>query len=430
MNFKIEKLRNKWEDIISDDTPGVISEEYRKDVTAQLLENQESFLKEASTAPDNVTGNVAKWDPVLISLVRRAAPNMVAFDIAGVQPMSGPTGLIFAMRAEYGQTRNGATQDDEALYNEAVSGYSGAGTQAGDSSGFQTGDFSSTEPATSTTKGTGTATATGEQWGSVGGEAGTIPTMKFKIDSTTVQAKTRALKAEYSVELAQDMKAIHGLEAETELANILANEILAEINREFIRTINIAAKLGGVANATFDVSADSDGRWSIERWKGLVYHLEREANTIAKETRRGRGNIVLCSSDVASALNMVGILDYVPQFSANLTVDDTGNTFAGTINKRLKVYVDPYATIDYVTVGYKGTSPYDAGVFYCPYVPLQMVNTVGEDNFQPKIGFKTRYGIKANPFVAGEAFASTEDGGLNAGVNHYYRKFRVTNILS
>jgi hypothetical protein len=383
-------------------------------------------------APTNSTGgNINNWDPILISLVRRAAPNLVAYDLAGVQPMSGPTGLIFAMKSKY--TSQGGT---EALFNEADTAFSGtqvAGANgAAGPSGLDVGNPNSPHTIDSDRvtghTGTGMGTDSAEALGDAAGNA--FNEMGFSIEKATVTAKSRALKAEYSLELAQDLKAIHGLDAESELANILSTEILAEINREVIRTINSQAKNGAqTSNCTvkgvFDLTSDADGRWSVEKFKGLMVQIEREANTIAKETRRGKGNVIMCSSDVATALAAAGMLDYTPAISANLNVDDTGNLFAGVLNGRTKVFIDPYATTDYVTVGYKGTNPYDAGVFYCPYVPLTMMRAVGENNFQPKIGFKTRYGMASNPFVG----ASPADGLATAKTNQYYRIFRVDNIL-
>ena len=437
-----DKLMEKWSPVLNEDTAGTINDRYKKAVTAQLLENQENALREeagqanflAEDAPANATASAANWNPVLISLVRRSAPNMIAFDIAGVQPMTGPTGLIFAMKSRY---NGGSTSNREALFNEAETNFSGTGTHDSDNaSGFNgitdsaTPDSSLDDNRLTALTGTGLATADGEALGDSAGNA--FNEMGFTIERQTVTAKTRALKAEYTMELAQDLKAIHGLDAETELANILTTEILAEINREVIRTINSQAKTGALqANITtkgvFDLNADADGRWSAEKFKGLMVQIEREANVIAKETRRGKGNFIVCSSDVASALAATGMLDYAPAISANLNVDDTGNTFAGILNGRTRVYVDPYASTDYVTVGYKGTSAYDAGVFYCPYVPLTMVRAVGEETFQPKIGFKTRYGMAANPFVPG---AISNNGLGTAKANQYYRIFRVDNMLA
>ena len=396
---------------------------------------------------DGGGASTSGFDPVLISLVRRAMPNLMAYDLAGVQPMTGPTGLIFAMKSTYKTTKAGVSNGDEALFNEPAVGFSGdsATTANGSASGLDftadgDGDSSILDSAGSVAEGnTGgsniptanraMSTATAEALGSSGGQA--FAEMGFTIEKATVTARSRALKAEYSLELAQDLKAIHGLDAETELANILSTEIMAEINREVVRTINAQAKIGArqdglQVKGIFNLSTDADGRWSVEKFKGLILQLEREANVIAKETRRGKGNIMVCSSDVASALAASGMLDYAPAMSTNLQVDDTGNTFAGVLNGRLRVYIDPYATADYVTVGYKGTNPYDAGVFYCPYVPLTMVRAVGEDTFQPKIGFKTRYGMVSNPFVG-----ATPANGLAANrTNQYYRIFRVDNILA
>jgi hypothetical protein len=358
------------------------------------------------------TGSAVNYDPVLISLVRRAMPNLIAYDVAGVQPMSGPTGLIFAMKARYGDGTVIVTGDPEAGFNEADTDFGGAGTHAGT---LPHGSLDS--PQAAYTTGTGIATATGE--------AADPAELGFTIEKATVTAKTRQLKAEYTMELAQDLKAIHGLDAESELANILSSEILAEINREVIRSINSTAKTGGANVGTdglFDLVADADGRWAVEKFKSLIYQLEVEANAIAKETRRGKGNFVICSSNVASALAAAGQLDYAPAMSTNLSVDDTGNTFAGVLNGRMKVYVDPYTTGDYATVGFRGSNPYDAGLFYCPYVPLTMVRAVDETTFQPKIAFKTRYGLQANPFV------TTSAGIGSANSNQYFRSIRVGNI--
>ena len=439
-----DKLVQKWAPVLNEETAGPISDHYRKQVTAAILENQEKAMREEAQQGSfgmlNEYGtdasNVNNFDPVLISLVRRAMPNLVAYDVCGVQPMTGPTGLIFAMKSRYKTTRGGATSGNEALYNEAITGFSGdsATTQNTDPAGLDAANFDSDSSADDARDVSGFAapgmeTAFGEDLGTSGSSA--FAEMGFTIDKQTVTAKTRALKAEYTMELAQDLKAIHGLEAETELANILSAEILAEINREVIRTINAQAKSGGAltstgaASADFDLNTDADGRWAVEKFKGLMFQLDRDANTIAKETRRGRGNFVICSSDVASALAASGMLDYTPAMSTNLNVDDTGNTFAGVLNGKMRVYIDPYATTDYATVGYKGSNAYDAGVFYCPYVPLTMVRAVGENTFQPKIGFKTRYGIVSNPFVG----TNPTDGLATAKTNQYYRIFRVANIL-
>ena len=439
-----DKLVQKWAPVLNEETAGPISDHYRKQVTAAILENQEKAMREEAQQGSfgmlNEYGtdasNVNNFDPVLISLVRRAMPNLVAYDVCGVQPMTGPTGLIFAMKSRYKTTRGGATSGNEALYNEAITGFSGdsATTQNTDPAGLDAANFDSDSSADDARDVSGFAapgmeTAFGEDLGTSGSSA--FAEMGFTIDKQTVTAKTRALKAEYTMELAQDLKAIHGLEAETELANILSAEILAEINREVIRTINAQAKSGGAltsageASADFDLTTDADGRWSVEKFKGLMFQLDRDANTIAKETRRGRGNFVICSSDVASALAASGMLDYTPAMSTNLNVDDTGNTFAGVLNGKMRVYIDPYATTDYASVGYKGSNAYDAGVFYCRYVPLTMVRAVGENTFQPKIGFKTRYGIVSNPFVG----TNPTDGLATAKTNQYYRIFRVANIL-
>ena len=431
-----DQLVEKWAPVLNEDTAGKIGDSHRKSVTAVVLENTEKALREErnqmnflSESPANSVGQggVSNWDPVLISLVRRAMPNMMAYDVCGVQPMTGPTGLIFAMKARYGA---GNTSSTEALFNEANATYSGDssfGSQPADGSGLAGATDSDSnaddDRVTALTAG-GMTTAKAEL-------SGAFKNMGFTIEKATVTAKSRALKAEYSLELAQDLKAIHGLDAETELSNILSTEILAEINREVIRTINSQAVTGAVSgntavNGIFDLSTDADGRWSAEKFKGLTVQLDREANAIAKATRRGKGNVVICSSDVATALAASGQLDYAPALATNLNVDDTGNTFAGVLNGRIKVYIDPYASADYITVGYKGTNPYDAGVFYCPYVPLTMVRAVGEQDFQPKIGFKTRYGMASNPYVGN----TPADGLATAKTNQYYRIFRVDNILA
>jgi hypothetical protein len=438
-----DQLMEKWAPVLNEESAGKIQDAHRKSVTAAILENQEIALREEGMLNENndtstVTGGVAgNWNPVLIALVRRAMPNLMAYDICGVQPMSGPTGLIFAMKSTFQTTKSGTSAGAEALVNEANINYSGdsgtAGMQA-DPSGMGSaldGDGDSTiadslgDPLANLDL---YSTAEAEALGVSGGES--FAEMGFTIEKATVTAKSRALKAEYTLELAQDLKAIHGLDAETELANILSTEIMAEINREVVRTINSQAKLGAATdntaiNGIFNVQTDADGRWSVEKFKGLIMQIERESNTIAKETRRGKGNFVICSSDVASSLAASGMLDYAPAMSTNLNVDDTGNTFAGLLNGRTKVYIDPYATTDYVNVGYKGTNPYDAGLFYCPYVPLTMVRAVGEQTFQPKIGFKTRYGMVSNPFVG----ASAANGLATAKTNQYYRIMRVDDIL-
>jgi hypothetical protein len=448
MQVTYDRLIEKWAPILNEESAGAIKDAHRRAVTAAVLENQElAFQKErevlTETAANN-TANVQNWNPVLIALVRRAMPNLIAYDVAGVQPMTGPTGLIFAMKSTYKTTRGGATSGNEALFNEAFVPFSGdssitqtstrgpsglltATDTDGDSSIVDSGATYVPSGIGTPPAGAGMTTANAEALGNTGSA---FAQMGFTIEKATVTARSRALKAEYSLELAQDLRAIHGLDAETELANILSTEILAEINREVVRTINAQAKIGcRQANmqtaGIFDLSTDADGRWSVEKFKGLVVQLEREANVIAKETRRGKGNVIICSSDVATALVAAGMLDYTPALSTNLQVDDTGNTFAGVLNGRTRVYIDPYATEDYVTVGYKGSNPYDAGVFYCPYVPLQMVRAVGEDDFQPKIGFKTRYGMASNPFVG----ATPADGLATNRTNQYYRIFRVDNIL-
>jgi hypothetical protein len=450
-----ETYEKKWQPVLEHPDLPKITDSYRRAVTATILENQERAQKEDAAflyeaAPTNSTGSsVANWDPILISLVRRAMPNLIAYDIAGVQPMTGPTGLIFAMRSRY-TSQTGA----EAMFNEADTDFSSRNA-AGDSTLPGVGGAGSSaqagtnpavlndSPAGAYTTGTGMATATAEALGDSGNNA--FAEMAFSIEKSTVTARSRALKAEYTMELAQDLKAIHGLDAETELANILSAEILAEINREVVRTIYSVAEKGASANSgtintttegIFDLDTDSNGRWSVERFKGLMFQVEREANAIAQRTRRGKGNILITSSDVASALQMAGVLDYAPALNNNLSVDDTGNTFAGVLNGRFRVYIDPYSANNtasqYFIVGYKGTSPYDAGIFYCPYVPLQMVRAVGQDTFQPKIGFKTRYGLVANPFaqtgaISGSATAVNDAGNLNS--NRYYRRVKVANLM-
>ena len=428
-------LVEKWGPVLNEDTAGSIKDNHRKQVTAALLENTERALTEEraqlnEAAPANATGgSINNWDPVLISLVRRAAPNLIAHDLASVQPMNGPTGLIFAMKSKY-STQGGT----EALYNEADTQFSG--TQAtpannvadgADGSGLVSYGGDSAMPGPN--HGSAMATDSAEALGSSGSTD--FAEMAFSIERQTVTAKSRALKAEYSLELAQDLKAIHGLDAESELANILSTEILAEINREIIRVINAHAKPGAQSaqitkKGIIDLDTDVDGRWSAEKFKGLGIQIDREANQIAKDTRRGKGNVMVCSSDVASALAATGMLDYSQVLASNtLNVDDTGNTFAGTLNGRMKVYIDPYATVDYITVGYKGANAYDAGLFYCPYVPLTMMRAVAEDTFQPKIGFKTRYGLASNPFTPGSS-----NGLGTVRQNQYYRIMRVDNILN
>jgi hypothetical protein len=441
-----ETYEKKWQPVLEHPDLPKIGDSYRRAVTATILENQERAQKEdnafmTEAAPTNNTGGTSNWDPILISLVRRAMPNLIAYDIAGVQPMTGPTGLIFAMRSRYTSATGG-----EALFDEADTEFS-ARNAAGTSTAGQTADpaqvgtnpaILNDSPAGAYNKLEGMATATAEALGDASGNA--FAEMAFSIEKTTVTARSRALKAEYTMELAQDLKAIHGLDAETELANILSAEILAEINREVVRTVYINAEVGAGANTTaagiFDLDTDSNGRWSVERFKGLMFQVEREANVIAQRTRRGKGNMIICSSDVASALQMAGVLDYAPALNNNLNVDDTGNTFAGVLNGRFKVYIDPYsannAAKHYFVVGYKGTSPYDAGLFYCPYVPLQMVRAVGQDTFQPKIGFKTRYGLVANPFAETGAASGAVSGVTDAGsanANRYYRRVQIANLM-
>ena len=433
--FLSENLQEKWSPILEHSDLPKIEDNYKRAVTAVILENQEKAMSEdratlEEAAPLNATGSaISNWDPILISLVRRAMPNLVAYDICGVQPMTGPTGLIFAMKARYNDDVDATRENkSEALHNEARSDYSSQAQTTSTSVGSDPiGDpFDTSSPSYASTTGAGMSTASAESLGDAAGNH--FAEMAFTIEKATVTAKSRALKAEYTLELAQDLKAIHGLDAESELANILSSEILAEINREVIRNVNIQAKTGAASTAvagTFNLDVDANGRWSVEKFKGLIFQIEREANVIAKETRRGKGNFILCSSDVASALSMAGVLDYTPALSTSLNVDDTGNTFAGVLNGKVKVYIDPYAGVDYMTVGYRGSNPYDAGLFYCPYVPLQMVRAVGENTFQPKIGFKTRYGMVSNPFVG----ATPADGLASAGTNQYYRKMAVSNIL-
>ena len=437
--FMSENLQEKWQPVLSHPDLPEITDPYKKAVTSVVLENQERAFNEENgiqglteDAPINNAGGavggtgVDNWNPILISLVRRSLPNLIAYDICGVQPMTGPTGLVFCMKARYNDNTSRLAMT-EALFDEADTDFSGAGTQAG------------TDPfgdAAAYATGTGMTTAAAEAKGDSASNA--FASMAFTIEKATVTAKSRALKAEYTIELAQDLKAIHGLDAETELANILSAEILAEINGEVVRTVNLQAKAGaqtGVANAgRFDLDVDSSGRWSVEKFKGMLFQVERDANVIARESRRGKGNFILCSSDVASALSMAGMLDYAPALNTELNVDDAGNTFVGVLNGKYKVYIDPYYTLDpvsghnnegYMTIGYRGSNPYDAGVFYCPYVPLQMVRAIGENSFQPKIGFKTRYGMISNPFVG----SSPSDGLASAGSNFYYRKIEVENIL-
>jgi len=440
--YLTENLQEKWQPVLEHPDLPKIEDAYKRAVTTVILENQEKSVREdrsfmAEAAPTNSTSSsVDNWDPVLISLVRRAMPNLIAYDICGVQPMSGPTGLIFAMKSRYG-SQAGA----EALFDEADSDFSArdAASDTGSpdaQSGTNPATLNDSPSAGTYTTGSGMTTAQAETLGDGTDE---FAEMAFSIDKVTVTAKSRALKAEYTMELAQDLKAIHGLDAETELANILSSEILAEINREVVRTIYGHAKAGAQVNTTtagiFDLDTDSNGRWSVEKFKGLLYQLERDANAIGQQTRRGKGNIIICSADVASALQMAGVLDYAPALNTNLNVDDTGNTFAGVLNGKFKVYVDPYAAnvsaSQYYVIGYKGTSPYDSGLFYCPYVPLQMVRAVGQDSFQPKIGFKTRYGMVQNPFATSAGAGALDNSGAVGSThqNLYYRRVKVTNIM-
>jgi len=443
--FQTEHLQEKWQPVLEHPDLGRIEDSYKRAVTTLILENQEKAMKEDSSflseaAPVNSTGGqVSNWDPILISLVRRAMPNLIAYDVCGVQPMTGPTGLIFAMRAKFA-----SSDGDEALVDEAP-GHSNDDAAGDLTSSANTGTnpkLLNDSPAGTYLAPTGMTTAQGEALGDA--TANSFAEMAFSIEKTTVTAVTRALKAEYTMELAQDLKAIHGLDAETELSNILSTEILAEINREVVRDLYITAVPGAQVNTTtsgtFDLDTDSNGRWSVEKFKGLMFQIERDANAIGQQTRRGKGNLIICSADVASALQMAGVLDYTPALNNNLNVDDTSTTFAGVMNGRYKVYVDPYsanvAASQYYVAGYKGSSPYDAGFFYCPYVPLQMVRAVGENTFQPKIGFKTRYGMAANPFAAAGASSDgfpasglNSDASLDANTNSYYRRVKVNNLM-
>ena len=439
-----EQLQEKWGAVLNHGDLPEIKDTYKRAVTAVLLENQEKALREdrrmlSELAPANnsfETGGIDRYDPILIGLVRRAMPNLMAYDICGVQPMTGPTGLIFAMRSVYGNVRTDAGLT-EALFNEADTDFSSSGFDANYAGTAKNGTHAGSNPVDgSYTTGKGMTTAEGEALGDSASNA--FGSMAFAIDRTTVTARTRALKAEYTLELAQDLKAVHGLDAESELSNILSQEIMFEINREVVRTIYTVAKAGSPATATagtFNLDVDSNGRWSVERFKGLLFNIERDANHIGQDTRRGKGNFLVCSADVASALAMAGVLDYAPALSTNLNVDDTGNTFAGILNGRFRVYVDPYsanlgAASQFYVVGYKGTSPYDAGIFYCPYVPLQMVRAVDPNSFQPKIGFKTRYGMIANPYVTTNANSAVADADtFTANRNQYYRRSKVVNLM-
>ena len=445
--YQTDELQKKWQPVLEHTDLPEIADAHKRSTVATLLENQERAAAEQSAqsggafapsllgeaAPANATGSgVDNFDPVLISLVRRSMPNLIAYDIAGVQPMTGPTGLIFAMRSRY-SAQGGA----EALFGEADTGFGSSasgntasidtvGTGVG---GRAAGAVAGTDPTGTYTVATGMDTADAEKLGDTANNG--FNEMAFSIEKVAVTAVSRALKAEYTMELAQDLKAVHGLDAETELSNILSSEILAEVNREVIRSVNVTASAGAqgdvTTNGTFDLDTDSNGRWSVEKFKGLMFQIERDANAIAKATRRGKGNVLICTSDVASALQMAGVLDYTPALNNSLQVDDSGNTFAGVMNGRIKVYIDPYATGNYYTIGYKGSSAFDAGLFYCPYVPLQMVRAVGEQTFQPKIGFKTRYGTVANPFATsnGTGVVGTGAGNKNA----YYRIVKVQNLM-
>jgi hypothetical protein len=449
MNVLNEELIAKWKPLLEHPDLPKIQDVHRRNTTAQLLENTEKAIREQAAfnpqtlleSPTNSVGTggygagggtgVAGYDPILISLIRRSVPNLIAYDICGVQPMTGPTGLIFAMRSQYA---NSTAKGNEAFYDEAKTDFATISTGAntignahtGTSGGFAVGSGAA---AYNFAKGMTTTQSEGL------GSDNTFPEMAFSIDKVSVTARTRALKAEYTMELSQDLKSVHGLDAETELANILQSEILAEINREIVRTINLSGVSGAQTGTTtagiFDLDTDSNGRWSVEKFKGLMFQVEREANQIAKDTRRGKGNIIICSSDVASALQMAGVLDYTPALNSNnLQVDDTGNTFAGVLNGRFRVYIDPYTTGNYLTVGYKGANAFDAGIFYCPYVPLQMVRAVGQDTFQPKIGFKTRYGMVANPFARSvQGTPDLSDGTIVSNTNAYYRRVIVNNIM-
>ncbi len=465
--FQTEHLQEKWAPLLNFDGLDPIKDSHRRNVTAILLENQEQHLREASAfdngllleTPTNAGnaagasggfsgsaaagGPVAGFDPILISLIRRAMPNLVAYDLAGVQPLSGPTALIFAMRSRYGSQTG-----DETFFNEVDTAFSGQNNALGlagfssATSGLGTTDQAGTNPGLLNPTGSADQTAYNVGQGMVTGDAENLGNgdtnqfneMAFSIEKVLVEAKSRALRAEYTLELAQDLKAIHGLSAEAELANILSTEILAEINREVIRTIYKVAEQGAAVNTAtpgvFDLDIDSNGRWSVEKFKGLLFQIERDANAIAQRTRRGKGNVIMCSADVASALTMAGVLDYTPALNANLNVDDTGNTFAGVLMGKYRVYIDPYSANvsaqQYYVVGYKGSSPYDAGLFYCPYIPLQMVRAVDPKMYTPSIGFKTRYGMVANPFAEGPDKGL---GALKINSNRYYRRVQVKNLM-
>ena len=444
--FQSENLQEKWQPVLDHPDLPEMKDQYKRAVTSVILENQEKHLREerqflGEAVPNNSASGAAvdNWNPILISLVRRAMPHLIAYDVCGVQPMTGPTGLIFAMRSQKAGISSQASQaiaqgeSTEALHNEAETGFSASdvGAQA-TQSGTNPGKLNDSPSATAYTRIEGESLASAEALGD-GSAGGAFAEMGFSIEQSTVTAKSRGLKAEYSMELAQDLKAIHGLDAETELSNILSSEILAEINREVIRTIYFTSKKGADGTSVpgiFDLDVDSNGRWSVEKFKGMLFQVDRDANAIGVDTRRGTGNIVMCSADVASAMQMAGVLDYAPAISNNLTVDTTGNTFAGTLMGKYKVYVDPYASPSgneqWFVVGYKGSVAYDAGLFYCPYVPLQMVRAIGENSFQPKIGFKTRYGMARNPFAEADATAAAT---ISANANRYYRRVKVSNLM-
>ena len=444
--FQSENLQEKWQPVLDHPDLPEMKDQYKRAVTSVILENQEKHLREerqflGEAVPSNSSSGAAvdNWNPILISLVRRAMPHLIAYDVCGVQPMTGPTGLIFAMRSQKAPISQNASQaiaqgeTNEALHNEAETGFSASdvGDQAAQS-GTNPGKLNDSPSATAYTAKPGMSLAAAEALGD-GSTGGAFAEMGFSIEQSTVTAKSRGLKAEYSMELAQDLKAIHGLDAETELSNILSSEILAEINREVIRTIYFTSKKGAAGTSTpgiFDLDVDSNGRWSVEKFKGMLFQVDRDANAIGVDTRRGTGNIVMCSADVASAMQMAGVLDYAPAISNNLTVDTTGNTFAGTLMGKYKVYVDPYASPSgneqWFVVGYKGSVAYDAGLFYCPYVPLQMVRAIGESSFQPKIGFKTRYGMARNPFAEADATAAQT---ITGDANRYYRRVKVSNLM-
>lgn len=438
-----EQLQEKWDVILNHPDLDPIKDTYRKTVTSVLLENQEKALREdrqylAEAAPANnsfATGGIDRYDPILIGLVRRAMPNLMAYDICGVQPMTGPTGLIFAMRSIYGAERGNAMTRQEALFNEANTQFSSSGYDTAYDGTPKAGTHEGSNPVESPyTTGRGMTTAEAEALGD--SSSNQFGSMSFSIDKTSVTAKSRALKAEYTLELAQDLKAIHGLDAEGELSNILSQEIMFEINREVIRIMYHVAKQGSTATATpgtFNLDVDSNGRWSVERFKGLLFNIERDCNHIAQDTRRGKGNFIVCTSDVASALSLAGVLDYAPALNTNLNVDDTGSTFAGVLNGKIRVYIDPYSANlgsanQFYLAGYKGTTPYDAGMFYTPYIPLQMVRAVDPNTFQPKIGFKTRYGLVSNPFVV-KADGTNDGESMTAGRNQYYRKTIIQNLM-